>query len=191
MVQACTQTELSQRPQLAHAYIITATAPLMVAHRTQRSTAVPTKLRKLRIDRIDLVPAGANQEAHIVMFKNERGAPIKKASDELYAVADDMVRSGLAANRAAAVTKMMDGGAYRELFTKAWREERSDKPYSGPPEKELYHMVEREARNVMARDGGTFADAMGAVARNDPDLYDSYRRAASMGVGHANNRRSP
>jgi hypothetical protein len=43
---------------------------------------MPSKLRKLKINRVDLVSAGANQESHVLLFKHDGGAPI--AASDVY-----------------------------------------------------------------------------------------------------------
>jgi hypothetical protein len=147
-----------------------------------------TKLRKLKIDRVDLVARGANQEAEVLLFKSENGGPAS-AMDELCATADALVRIGRAADRPSAVSQMMNGGAYRDLLTEVWREGRAAKSYSGPSEKTLYGMVEHEAQRLLtAGVYKTFADALDHVVRTTPGFYSQYSSTASRRGRYADGR---
>lgn len=44
---------------------------------------MPYKLKKLKIDRVDLVDRGANQEAHVVLFKRDAGIEKAKTLQEI------------------------------------------------------------------------------------------------------------
>lgn len=49
----------------------------------------PTKLKDLKIDRVDLVDKGANPDAHIVLYKSEGGNPIMNFEELLKSLSEE------------------------------------------------------------------------------------------------------
>jgi hypothetical protein len=66
---------------------------------------MPNKLYKLKIDRVDLVPRGANQEAHVTFAKRDESAPTASdAYQEIQLRASELLGAGWCETMADAVS---------------------------------------------------------------------------------------